>query len=221
MKNLAYKTSFFYYAILPYLGYVVVLSAGGDYPANGLIIMLGWLILLVHQTIYLAVFEATAKRTYPMALPFIPPLLIAINQATLETSLGNFFLEQTLMEVVGLMIGISIAFLFFKNDEGRTAWQDLGILPFIVVGIIGAGSWGFIATWWKLQVYTTEAAYWHIMSFAVAFIVEIRANLIVLNKVVKREIFLNEVFSGDKGLPLILGQILLWFLLAPLVYWLT
>lgn len=220
MKNLAYQTSFFYYAILPYLGYIVVLSAGGDYSANGLIIMLGWLVLLVHQTIYLAVFEATAKRTYPMALPFIAPLLIAINQATLETSLGSFFLEQTLMEVVGLMIGLSIAFLFFKNDEGRTAWQDLGITPFIIVAILCAGSWEFIETWWNLQVYTTEAAYWHIMSFAVAFIVEIRANLIVLNKVVKREIFLDEVFGGDKGIPLISGQILLWFILPALVYYL-
>ncbi|MFK7907461.1 MAG: hypothetical protein AB8B69_20160 [Chitinophagales bacterium] len=97
----------------------------------------------------------------------------------------------------------------------------MGITPFIIVAIIGAGSWGFIETWWGMQVYTTEAAYWQILSFAIAFIVEIRANLIVLNKVVKREIFLNEMFEGDKGIPLILGQIVLWFFLPALVYWLT
>lgn len=221
MKNFTYKTAYFYYAILPYLGYLAVLIMAEKYPADGLIIMLGWLVLLVHQVIYLAVFEATAKREYKLALPFVTPVLIAFNQTTLDLSIWNFFLEQTVVEMVGMMIGLSIVFLFSKNDEGRTSWQDMGCTPLIVVTIIGAGSWGFVATWWQQQLYSTEAAYWTLLSFGVAFIIEIRANVLVMNKVVKREILLDEVFGGKNGLGLILGQILLWFLIPAIFYWMS
>ncbi len=191
-----------------------------NYPADGLIIMLGWVVLLIHQTMYLAVFEATAKREYTFALPFVPPLLIAFNQTTLDLSIWNFFLEQAVIEMVGLMVGLAIVFLFFKNDEGHTAWRDMGCLPLIFVGLIGAGSWGFVATWWNQQLYSTEAAYWNILSFAVAFLIEIRANVLVLNKVVKGKLFLSEVFGGENGIGLILGQIVLWFVLPAIFYWL-
>lgn len=218
------KVEFAYYAILPFLGYIAVYQLNSNTQGVNWLPFMGWVVLLVYQIVYLGLMKSAETERYTGVTLIIPPFLIGLNQSLMNGTIWDFFLEQTMMEVVALMIGLSVIFMFFKNDVGRYAYQDIGIIPLMVVGFLFFGVWGIVTSWWNRQSYTSTAEIWNIAIFAIAFLIELRTNIIVLNKIVKRKLIINDVYqevsSGNKnmGFFIIFGQMILWILVIPLLY---
>ena len=224
MKKWLFNIELIYYALLPFLGYIAVYKLNDEAKDMVWLPLLGWTVLVVFQVVYLGILQENNKKQSTALLTIVPPFLIGLNHALLNGTIWNFFLEQAMIEVVALILGLSVIFLFFKNDKGRTAFQDLGIVIFLIVGLFVIGIWAIIGTWLSTQFYTTTADWWNLLIFGIAFSIELRNNIVVLNKMVKRKIIINDIYeqvgnySDRIGGIILIGQILIWMILIPVLF---
>lgn len=220
MKKFFTKIEFLYFAVLPYLAYFSILYLGVSKDNLHWLPMWGWVFVLVYQSIYLGWLQKTQEDNNLAVSAIIPPILIGVNQAFMNGNLAAFFIENMVLEGVTLILALNIVLMFFKNHKGVRAWDDIGILPLMVSGFLLAGCWVFITSWWEINFYRTkEVAYWNLANFALAFVLEFRANIIILNSLVKREVKINDILESktSKGksdfnysFVFIIGQMILW-----------
>lgn len=205
-----------YYAVLPYLAYVAVFAVGGR---GGLAMLLGWIVLLVYQILFLGLFAARTEpaRTQGRWLFVVPPVLIGVRQVIGPGTLWNFFLEEMLLEAVTLVLVFVGQLLFTRNREGRTAWADLGITPLLVGGLLGLGMWDFARTWWEVNLVATRPNWLSVAMIAAAFVVALSNYWRAISAVRTGRLTIREVFPDDgRGIGLIIGQIVLWFAIGGL-----
>ena len=203
-----------YYAVLPYLAYLAIFMLGYDASPT---ILLGWVVLLVYQILFLGLFAAEVTPFRPAArwLFVLPPLLIGGRQALAQGSVWNFFLEEMLLEAIALVLVFVLQLFFARDRVGRTAWADLGIIPLLVGGILGFGMWDFGRVWWEINVLTRRPDWPAIAMAAAAFAVALFNYWRALSAVRNGRMTIEEVFPDDgRGIALILGQVVLWVALG-------
>jgi len=200
-----------YYAVLPYLAYVAVFALGRN---AGVSVLLGWVVLLVYQILFLGLFAAEVTPFRPIArlLFLVPPLLIGSRQALASGSVWNFFLEDMLLEALVLVLVFVLQLMFTRNSAGRTAWADLGIIPLLVAGLLGLGMYDFARAWWEVNVLSQRPDWLALAMIAVAFAVAFYNYWRAISAIRTGALMIEEIFpDGGRGIALILGQIVLWF----------
>ena len=200
-----------YFATLPFLAYIAVFAKG---RTAGITVMLGWTVVLVYQILFLGMLSVKSTRTYTASrlLFAVAPMLIGFRQTFLGGGIWNFFLEEMIVEVVALM-AVFIGQLFFtRNAGGNTAWQDLGIVPLLVAGIIIGGLWDIMIAWWQLNVVAEHATPAALIVLGLAFVTATVNYWREISAVRTGEAPIADVFANDKrGIFLIIGQIVAWF----------
>ena len=220
MNKIVSSLEFLYYALLPYFGYLSLYFLHGKSWSVKIIPIFGWIVLLIYQIVFLGIFKERERDKTDLIPLVIPPVLIGINQIFFKNSLWNFFLEQTVLEIVAFIFAISIIFLFFKDNNNDFSWQVLGIIPIIVIILILMGSWGYIDTWIDRQEYFTRGSITNFFLFFTAFSIRVRSFILILNRIVKRKLIIKEIFPENSGVStaLIIGQIVIWIFIIPLIF---
>lgn len=207
-----------WFCVLPWLGYWIVLGTPGVHPGGTVI--LGWLPLLVYNIIKLGMvlgIQRSSRRPVARLLgTLLPTALLILAQWLRGGDMRGFLLELATLEFTVLACAFPVALVFLKNDQGRSAWQDLGIVPLLIAVLFGIGIHGFVAAWW------TIAPAWHshplslllLIAGAAAWFVAAMGNL---NRLVKREATLADISTRPVVLVLMLGQIAIWWLLPGVV----
>jgi len=203
-----------WFCALPWLGYWIVLETPDVHPGGTVI--LGWLPLLVYNILKLGMvlgLQASSRRPVIRLLAtLLPTALLALAQWLRGGDLRGFILELATLEFTVLACAFPVALLFLRNDRGRTAWQDLGIIPLMIAVLFGIGVHGFVAAWWQI------APAWNshplslilLIAGAAAWFVAAMGNL---NRFVKREAAIPDISTRPVVLGLLLSQIVLWWLL--------
>jgi len=130
--------------------------------------------------------------------------------------LRGFILELATLEFTVLVCAFPAALMFLKNDQGRTAWQDLGIVPLLIAGLFAFGIQGFVVAWWSI------APRWDVHPLSFAFLIAGAVAWFVnalgdLNRLVKREAAIPDIGARPVVLGLLLSQILLWWIFPEIV----
>ena len=196
IKQFFNRIEFVYYTILPLLGCIAVFELGSTTFGVNWLPFTGWVVLVYYQMVALGLY-LSRNKTAEMALSIVPPFLIGLNHAVMNGTVWHFFLEETMIEVVTLMIGLCVLLLFFKNDVGKSVWDEKMtiIATFVFVGLSLIGTLGIVTTWWHEQFYTKQVQIWSILSFVLAFLIQLRANLLVFDKISKKKLRPMRVFS--------------------------
>jgi len=213
--------NFAYHAILPFLGYIAVLKLEIDVKSVNWLPFLGWIVLLLYQIIKLGILSTQQRSSIKVLYHFVPPLLLLTNHYYFSDDIWHFFLDQAVLEIVALMLALCILFIFFKDHHGVRSWQELGIIPILVIAFIMFGSLAFVDTWLQRNLYFAEGeAPLALLSFSAAFLIAMRNHLDILNRILKRKLTIPDVFANKKSLTvlLIIGQILIWMIAIPLIF---
>ncbi|GAB4404131.1 MAG: hypothetical protein OHK0053_29490 [Microscillaceae bacterium] len=215
MKSLAIYLYWYYYA-LPFLGYMAVYFLGPK--SFGMAIFMGWLVMILYHTLYIGQLKHKLEQNpQATALPLlIPILLIGLNQLWVGGNLLHFFLEHTIVEAISVALGFGILLFFGRNELGKTAWEDMGCTPLILVGFILAGISSFVLTWvevWQMRNFLPWG--YRLQAFA-ALIFAIFANTRLLFGVAGGRVDIVEVQSETA----ILWQLGAWFIALPLCFYL-
>ncbi len=214
MKGILAKIEFGYYAILPYLALVAVGISGADGWMINCLVMLGWVTLLVYQIFCLGILKTSGNRSAAVFMPLIPILILLWNRLGAGGTVWEFFLDQIMVEMVAMFIAMSIVFITVKGPGNRYAWQELGILPFFFIALISLGSIGFVQAWWEMNQGKMNEFFLGPIPFLISMVIEVVSFFFVLKSIVKREYEIPDIFEGKYGAVIVLGQIVLWCVLA-------
>lgn len=212
---------FIYHALLPLLAYIAVFVLSPEAGSKTGLILIGWIILLLYQIIKLGFLSKNYKVGLKNLLPLVPILQLSLNTYFSGAEIWFYFLDQAVLEICTMMLALSIVFLFFKDHKNNYAWQDLGIVPFIVVGFIFFGGWAFIKIWYENNIYTTgNLLSIKSVNYLLAFIIAFWINLQLLIRLVKRKVVIPDIFEkqGKWSTAIIIGQIMLWIIVIPLFF---
>lgn len=188
---------------------------------NGLTIMLGWAFLFVHQLIGAALLlQEQAKKKeknivqWLLALIF---LILALRQALTKGSFTEFLLEKTALDALSTVTAVTLALFVFKNRQGKTAWQDIGLLPLVFGAVIVGGSYLFVEVYIEI-LYAKNSSWFSYFQISAVFLMTVFAHLTALRSVIKNKVELKDVFEGKYGMVLILGQLFFWISMPGWVY---
>ena len=228
MLNLVFKffprLKLFWFFLLPWAGYAAALSVAPDADPLKPSILLGWVILFIYQFVKLGIIKLETDRlpasqdwkAVLQQLPsLVPGCLIGANQLHHGGEWASYFLEQFAMEVAVLLIAVTAVLLFVKNDKGRTAWQDLAILPLFFTGFVLVGISGILHTWWSQGGYAESDAE-SMLLLGLALIGELYQQLRMMRRIVRREVIIKDFVEGPWATQVILTQIVLWFALPAI-----
>ncbi|MEO1654795.1 MAG: hypothetical protein AAFU64_14705, partial [Bacteroidota bacterium] len=131
-------------------------------------------------------------------------------------------LDHTLLEVISLLLAMGLGLLFARDAAGRTSFQEMGITPLLIMGIILGAALPFIFIWLEL-IQTKEVFPMHyFISTGLAFGISLIFNIQFIRQLAKKEVTVAEVFEdlGDSATFVIVGQIFFWMAGIPLLaYW--
>ena len=215
-----------WFFLLPWAGYATALHVAPSAAPLESSVLLGWCSLLVYQFIKLGIvrLDTDRARTAPgwsaafeMLPSLLPAGLVGLNQYRQDGGWQSYFLEQFAMEVTALLLAVTAVLTFVKNDKGRTAWQELAMVPLLFVGLVLAGISGIVHTWWHQGGYA-EAEPASVVLLALALSAELRQHFRMMKQVVQREVLLKDFVEESKATPVIIGQIVLWLALPAIRY---
>lgn len=220
------KLQLVWFFLLPWAGYAAALWVAPDVDPLRSTILLGWCTLFIYQFTKLGIVQMELslpqeslnwKSMLLLLAPLVPSGSIGLNQSLLGGDWSSYFLEQFTMEVVALVLAVSGTLLFAKNQKGRTGWQDLGPIPLLFSLFVLAGIWGVVDTWWSGNE-EAHASTRSLVLLAVALGMEFRQQWRVLGRILRREMIIQDFVEGNKGMFVILGQLVLWLALPAIRY---
>ena len=140
-----------------------------------------------------------------------------MRQALTKGSFTEFLLEKTALGVLSTVTAVTLALFFFKNRQGKTAWQDIGLLSLVFGAVIVGGSYLFVQVYTEI-LYAKNSSWFSYFQISAVFLMTVFTHLTALHSVVKNEVELKDVFEGKYGMVLILGQLFLWISMPIWVY---
>jgi hypothetical protein len=220
IKKIILRLEFILLCVIPWGSYI---SLNWFYfeRVHSSTIALGWSFLFVHQIIGSALLfhkreEKKGKNIHQWLLVFIFLILI-LHQLLTKKSLVQFLFEKTVLDAISVATVFILGLFFFKNSKGRTAWQDLGVLPLFVGGIIMGGCWQFVDIYLEL-LYSKNVSWLSYLQISAVFLMTIISYLIALRPIIKGKVVLEDIFEGRYSMILILGQLFFWLSMPGWVY---
>lgn len=198
---------------VPWAGYLALLTVAFSLAMPA--ILTGWVLILVWQIVAVGALDAGIQqaRRSPWALGWaLAPLLLFTTQswAGAELALANALIELTIVEVAALIVML-VTVMVLHDEEGKEmAWPGI-----IVMGIfIGFFLWAFVGAW---RVLNPEPGWLRIGALAAAFATQCAVDWRWLRPLANGDLAIDDPLSGDQGMKLIVGQLVLW-LLAPVPF---
>ncbi|MCP5535324.1 MAG: hypothetical protein H7A51_03710 [Akkermansiaceae bacterium] len=207
-----------WFFVLPWLAYWIVIERLHPNPVAT--VLLGWAALLVYDILKIGMVlseQEASRRPFARLLAIlVPTAILATAQILREGDLGGFILELATLEFTVLVLAFPAALMFVKNDEGYTAWQDIGAIPLLIALIFGFGTYGFVLAWWQIAP-SWDAHPLPLVFLLAAVAIEFTNSLRTLNRFAKRTAQLPDITTRPVVLGILLGQIVLWWILPTAV----
>lgn len=195
--------------ILPWCGYVALLASAREVAMPA--ILTGWILVLVWQMFAVGAHQRRmlqARRSpWNIAWLLAPALLFATQGwGDAGHALANALVEITIIDVSALLL-VLVTVMVLQPGEGKEmAWPGIVILGVFAVAFL----WSFVAGWCLLN---PEYGSWRQLPLASAFAIQCLRDWLWLRPLARGECAIGDVYAGEAGMGLILGQLALWLLL--------
>jgi hypothetical protein len=206
-----------YLVILPFMGYIATGLLNEQYT---MLPIIGIGLLFLYQTLAVGLWEyqknSNDKRTHLFIL--LPIALTLFNYIYLAENFLIFWVEKAVFELGAFSAAFLLIIFTGKNEQGRSAKEDLGIgIPLIVAAILIASLWEMASAWYLHNPYFKDGNQFWLSSLALSCILDSVWTYLLLKKLLHGEIVISDVFSSKYGMTLIFVQLGLWIIVIPAV----
>jgi hypothetical protein len=201
---------YLYMLCIPWFGYLAIMVTGKG--PEGLMIGTGWLLVVIYQLFIMGNFKPNEGMSVKeVLLTFLTPLLLVVGQfVRKDGSIWNFFIEDSLTELVAMNVGL---LLMFGREMRKAVGSKRDIGPavpgvIILLGFTGCVLYSLFKAWFELN---PSRDYFSVINLSVAFGTSILSYFRSMKK--------GAMFSKEKepGIGLLVGQIFIWLLTMPIV----
>lgn len=200
-----------YYMIMPYLALIAVIVIQGK--GAGVLIITGWMSLLIYQIFLMAVNQSPQhgnKPLYKQSHALGIPIVVLLNQIIFDGNIWLFFIEQMILELVVLLVGIILAMIIVGKED-----RYIATFGSLIIGLFTAGTfYGLFDAWLILN---TGGNIYSLLLLGFGFLVGVKAHYQFLVATAKSEVELKDFEFGGYPILAIVGQITLWFTLPIVV----
>lgn len=208
-----------YLFLLPFMGYIATGILNEKYT---MMPILGIGLLFLFQIIALGLWDYQ-KKSKNSATHFYLLISIALTVFSYINTKESFMLfcaEKALFELGAFSIAISFVFFFGKNGGGY-AGDGLGLgIPIMIAGILVASLWETAIAWYNNNPYFSNGNQIYLIGIGLSTVLDALWTYQILNKLVKKEIIINDMFDSRYGMTVIVIELILWIVGVPLTLFL-
>lgn len=198
-----------YLWLVPWSGYLALLAVAR--PLAMPAILTGWILILVWQIFAVGALDAgiDGARRNPLRLAWaIAPTLLFATQAwdAAGLALANALIELTIVEVAALILTLVVVMVLQPGEDKGMAWPGIIIMGVFVVAFL----WAFVGAWLQLN---PAPGGLRIGALGGAFASQCAVDWVWLRKVANDGGGFADPLTGDRGMQLIIGQLIAWLVL--------
>jgi hypothetical protein len=204
-------TKYIYMLCIPWMGYLAIAVTGAG--PQGLFIGTGWLLVVIYQLFLLGAHKPGGGMTVrEVLLALLSPVILAVGQFIRQDgSLWNFFIEDSLTELVAMNVGLVMMFARAFRTAVTTEKRSIGpAVPgvLILIGFTGAVLYCLFKAWMELNPHRDELS---AINLGVAFLTSVWSYFSAMKR--------GAAFNKEKepNIGLVIGQIFIWLLAMPIV----
>ena len=209
-----------YLFILPFMGYIATGILNEKYF---MMPFLGIGLLFIFQTIALGLwdYQKKSKNSATHFYILISIALTVFSYINTEESFWLFWAEKALFELGAFSLAITYIFLFGKDISGQKATKVLGIgIPIMIAGILMASLWETATAWYNNNPYFSNGNQIYLIGIGLSTVLDALWTYQILNKLLKKEIVIKDMFDNRYGMTVIVIELILWIVGVPLTLFL-
>lgn len=201
---------------LPWWGYLALLALAFDRAMPA--VLTGWVLILVWQMFAVGAHNQrmaqTPRKQWNLAWLLAPALLFATQSwGDAGHALANALIETTIVDVSALLLVLVVVMVLQPGEGKEMAWPGILILGAFTACFL----WAFVAGWRQIN---PDAGASRQLPLASAFLIQCVRDWLWLRPLAGGQNSVGDVYAGDAGIGLILGQLALWLLVPAALAWL-
>jgi hypothetical protein len=217
LKPIAYIESLYLF-ILPFMGYM---GTGILNHKFGMLPLLGIGFLIIYQMFAYAFWVENSnnkKATQHLFLPVSIALTI-LNYVWLQENFWLFWTEKAVFEMSAICISFLIIIFFSKNYKNESMAKEMGIgIPIMLGLILVVSIYEIFFAWLYHMPYLKENNYWHLISVAVSFVLDILWIYPLMKKFQSKKIQMTDLSASKYGMIIICVELGLWIIVIPATF---
>jgi hypothetical protein len=200
-----------YLFILPFMGYIATGILNEKYV---MMPFLGIGLLFIFQTIALGLwdYQKKSKNSATHFYILISIALTVFNFINTEESFWLFWAEKALFELGAFSVAMAFSSFFGKNS-------GLG-LGAMLAGILLPGLWETATAWYNNNPYFSNGNQIYLIGIGLSTVLDALWTYQILNKLLKKEIIIKDMFDNRYGMTVIVIELILWIVGVPLTLFL-
>jgi hypothetical protein len=187
----------------------------------GLLPLLGIGFLIIYQMFAYAFWVESNKRKKVMHHIFLPVsiALSILNYVWLQENFWLFWTEKAVFEMSAICISFLIIIFFSKNYKNESMAQEMGAgLPIFIGLILLVSIYEIFFAWLYNMPYLKGNNYWHLISVAVSFVLDMLWIYPLMKKFQSEEIEMADLSASKYGMIIICVELGLWIIVIPATF---